>query len=711
MKLKLTARYAFIITGIILFVVVVFGALFILQLDRTSQDLRAQSTDALKRSLTDAIERRGGEIASILAQRVVNPMYALDMQTMRDMLNETLAIDGVESAVLVDNNNRIVHDGSAQVMAFGQQLALDDSSHGQTEYHISAPIELSRQALGNVHLVMTLVPAIKQSQAINRELQITSAKDRRGVVTDVVGYAVIMLLAGLFVAWLIARNFAKPILELADYARAVGQGLSERPPGRDRGDEIGLLASRLEQMNKNLSQTSGEANYLAYHDSLTRLPNRAHLKRSLSEAIERSSNEGTSLALFFIDLDDFKKVNDTLGHEAGDEFLIEIADRLIEMVNHWNASHDSRASLSRLGGDEFTIAITQVNDRRHAEKMALAVIESLREPISIGDQAFKIGASVGITMSPADSDDLNTMLRYADRAMYRAKQEGRNTFRFFEKTRDGTATRESSLETDLENVLSDRGLTLHYQPIVDAKNGTVVAVEAFARWHHPVLGYVQPSRFVQLAEQTGRIETLDRFVINQLVNDLRAIQEAGFTGLQASANVASMHLDSAALFASLESALETTGVDGKQVRLEVREKSVMRHLEYASTNMHRLRDLGVSIWIDNFGTRITTLKHIDMLPVSGIKIDSQFIDGISQGSNPKIVTQAITDMCHNMQLPVVAEAVELPEQLEFLQEIGCDFAQGYLFARPMPLQELLSYLAQHCKRTDGEIIVLRDHFR
>ena len=710
MRLRLTAHYALIITGTVLSVVCIFGLLFAWQMQRTGDELREQSAVALKENLTAAIETRGEDIAQLLAQRLVNSLYQLDMLSMREALQETLDIDGVNSVVVVGADLRIIHDGSEHVARFGESFDAARRGRDPMVAHIDVPIELGEQQLGAVHLDMALSPAIREGQAIDRELRVLQVEHMQSAVRNLVGYGVLMLAGALILALIIARHFAKPILALADYARAVGQGRSEQLPARERSDEIGLLAGSLEQMSRDLSQTSGEAAYLAYHDSLTRLPNRAHLKRSLKDAIERCALEGTSLALLFIDLDDFKKVNDTLGHEAGDTFLVQVADRLTAMVNSWNAGHKCRASLSRLGGDEFTIAITHVEDRRQTEAVASAVIECLREPIVVNDQAFKIGASVGATMCPADSDDLNTLLRYADRAMYRAKQQGRNTYRFFDRARDGTATRESSLETDLEQILTDRGLTLHYQPIVNAGTGEVIAVEALARWHHPVLGYVQPSRFVQLAEQTGRIEHLDRSVISQLVEDMVEIRAAGFTTLQAAANVASMHLDNATLIAHVETTLKEHDIEGDTIRLEVREKSVMRHLEFAAANMRRLRELGINIWIDNFGTRIATLKHIDMLPVSGIKIDGQFIDGISQGNNPRIVTQAITDMCHNMRLPVIAEAVEHPEQLDFLRDIGCDYAQGYLFARPMPLQELLSYLDQHCQRNDGDIIVLQDHF-
>ncbi|MFK8052849.1 MAG: putative bifunctional diguanylate cyclase/phosphodiesterase [Woeseiaceae bacterium] len=712
MKLKLTARYALVITSTVLVVVATFGALFVHQLEQTGEDLRNESASALQRSLTEQITVRGDDIGAIVAQRSVNALYALDMREMREIINETMQIDGVESVVILDDQSNIVHDGSAHVASYGQALTMPqgDSNDDPEQQHMMTPIFLGEQKLGSVHLMMSLTPALVQGQAINRELAKLSAQHRRDAIKHVIGYAVLTLLAGLLLAWIAARHFARPILALASYARASGQGQTAALPAKGRGDEIGWLAGSIEQMRRDLTQSSGEAAYLAYHDSLTRLPNRAFLKRHLTESIDRSQRDGGMVALLFIDLDDFKKVNDTLGHEAGDAFLIEVADRLTAMVNQYNAKKICRTSLARLGGDEFTITMTHIDGKQPAEAIANAVIECLREPIIIDNQSFKIGASVGITLCPTDSDDLNTLLRYADRAMYRAKQDGRNTFRFFERGRDGTATRESSLETDLEQVLFDRGLDLHYQPIVDSKDGTVVAVEAFARWHHPVLGYVQPSRFVQLAEQTGRIEHLDKFVIHQLIKDLNAIREAGFTKLQAAANVASLHLNNAALFGQVEAALEQYGLDGHLIRLEVREKTVMRHLEHAATNIQRLRDLGVSIWIDNFGTRIATLKHIDMLPVSGIKIDSEFIDGISQGENARIVTQAITDMCHNMHLPVVAEAVEHPEQLEFLREIGCDYAQGYLFARPMPLKELLEYLNQHCKRGDDKVLILKDHF-
>ncbi|MEM7612614.1 MAG: EAL domain-containing protein [Pseudomonadota bacterium] len=713
-RLGLTARYALMINGTMLAVIIVLGALFVIKLQSTSHDIREQSTAALHSSLTQQIDQYGQSITDVLAERMVNPLYALDMRALLIRLQETQDMQGVAYAFVVDNDNNVVHDGTSHIETYGRPLQVAILQlHADLElvgvHEVRTPIALAGEQLGAIHIGVSLQSAMAEGMAIDNQLATLMNSRIRDVVVEVIGYSLVMLILGLLLATVIARRFARPIRQLADYARDVGHGRRDAPPARERADEIGMLAQSLGAMSEDLRLSAGEAEYLAYHDSLTRLPNRAQLKRTLRESIARSKVDEQMLALLFIDLDEFKQVNDTLGHEAGDEFLTVVASRLTDCLSVWNDANDSGATLARLGGDEFTVVMRHVRDAAETEKLAAAILRTLSEPIEAKGHAFAIGASIGITLSPRDGDDLNVLLRNADRAMYRAKERGRNTYCQFDKSMDGTATRQLSLEADLRDVLNNHDLKLEYQPIVRAATGEVVAVEALCRWHHPVLGYVQPSRFVQLAEQSGQIEHLDQFVISQLTADLRDLNDAGFTRLEAAANIASLHHKDPMIIEHIAERLDHHNLHGSRLRIEVREKSIMRHLERAALATGKLADLGVAIWIDDFGTRIATLKHIDVLPISGIKIHSDFVDGISTGKNQRIVAQAITDMCHNLDLPVIAEGVEHQPQLEYLQAINCDYAQGYLFARPMPLEALISYMKRQQKGNDEGLVVLREH--
>lgn len=713
-QLNLTARYALIINGTMLMVIVLLGVLFVHKLNATSERLRDYSATELRQSLIGQIEQNGQSVANVLAERLVNPLYALDMRRIRELLLEAEQQPGIEYALVVGQDNRVVHDGTMHIATYGEPLpwpdeAAETQSDEASMKRISAPIALAGEMLGSVHIGLSLDMAVEQSRAMETRLAGQLDGSARNVVMQIGAWSLFLFLVGLAAATVISRRFAAPIRELAEYAREVGRGLRASPPSMDRSDEIGLLAKSLDAMSQDLRLSAGEADYLAYHDSLTRLPNRAQLRRSLREAIDSAQRTGESLALLFVDLDEFKQVNDTLGHEAGDEILTAVAGRLADTLGEWNASNGGGASLARLGGDEFTVLQRGVEHVASTEQLASSILQTLKEPVSSGEHSFAVGASIGITTCPADGNDFNMLLRNADRAMYRAKQQGRNTFCHYHRSMDGTATRQLSLEVDLRDALDNNSLSLVYQPIVVAETGEVVAIEALCRWHHPVLGFVQPSRFVQLAEQSGQIEHLDQFVISQLTQDMRMLYDSGFTRLQAAANIASLHLRRPLIVEHIAERLAYHGIDGSMLRVEVHEKSIMRHLERASIAAAGLREHGVSIWIDDFGTRISTIKHIDALPIAGIKIHSDFVDGISAGKNQRVVAKAITEMCHNIGLPVVAEGVEHQPQLEYLQQIGCDFAQGYLFARPMPIDELMAYLRRHRKNDDGSLVLLSDH--
>ncbi len=710
-RLNLTVRYALIINGTMLAVIVLLGVLFMHKLAQNSETIREFSTEELRASLIGEIEKNGHSIADVLAERMVNPLYTLDMRRMRELLLEAEGRPGVEYALVTGQDELIVHDGSMHIGTYGQPLSWSASGGEVDEAirRISAPIDMAGENLGSVHIGLSLQSAFAQSRAMEERLSTQLDGSARSVMLQIALWSSLLFLAGLAAATIISRRFAAPIRELAEYAREVGKGLRTPPPSMRRRDEIGLLANSLDAMSQDLRISAGEADYLAYHDSLTRLPNRAQLRRTLRDAIESSRTTGERLALLFVDLDQFKQVNDTLGHEAGDEILTAVAGRLADRLSSWNAVNKSSASLARLGGDEFTVLQRHVDDIASTENLASEILATLSEPIESAEHAFAVGASIGITNCPADGNEFNVLLRNADRAMYRAKQQGRNTFCHYHRSMDGTATRELSLEADLRDALDNNGLTLAYQPIVNALTGEAIAVEALCRWHHPVLGFVQPSRFVQLAENSGQIEHLDQFVISQLTRDVCVLRENGFGGLAAAANIASLHLPRPLIVEHIKERLAFHEIDGSKLRIELREKSIMRHLERTSKAASRLRDLGVEIWIDDFGTRISTIKHIDALPIAGIKIHSDFIDGISAGKNERVVAQAITEMCHNIGLPVTAEGVEHQAQLEYLQEIACDFAQGYLFARPVPLDELIAYLRRHRKRDDGRLILLSDH--
>ena len=718
MRLTLGTRYAALISTIILTVVAVLWILYAVQFRGFSAELRAQSAATLRANLIAEIEDRGGVVATVLSERLVNPLYRLDLARLYDLLSEAVALEDVEYAFLVGSDGRVLHDATRQISRFGEAWSVpgDDGAdrgvagavrNAELITELRQPVALAGEELGVLYLGMSLAHISEQTQGIDGALATLLAEhQRRGFITIAI-YSLTLLAAGIGLAFAISGGFARPIRELADFATGIGFGQRGEPPHLERSDEIGLLSNSLQAMSENLRRSSGEAEFLAYHDSLTRLPNRAQLKRYLETAIERALNTERTLALLFVDLDDFKKVNDTLGHEAGDEFLKAFSSRLADTIARRENDEGQRGTIARLGGDEFTIILEDIDSAATAISAAEDVLALLESAFVVSGQPVVVGASIGITICPEHSRDIDALLRYADLAMYRAKEEGRNNYCVYEPSMDGTATKRFSLEADLRRSIQNDQLELYYQPIVEAEGAAVTAVEALCRWRHPVLGEVQPSQFIKLAEDIGEIEHLDRWVITRLTRELSALREAGLGALCVSANLATLHLGRRAIAAHIEERLAEHALPGSSLRIEATEKSIMRNLGRTARAMQALDDLGVSTWIDDFGTRISTLKHIDALPVSGIKIDRDLIQGLADGENQRSVIRAITALAHSHGLSVTAEGIETKEQLDHLREVGCEYAQGYLFGRPMPLEDLMAYLRRQKRDDDGRLVLVR----
>jgi len=469
-KINLGARYSIVISGAILIIVAILSVLQLVQYQNTSEQLRQISSDTMRDNLVNQILQRGESVSSVLVERLVNPVYRLDMLQMYELIDETAKLPGVSYVYLVDTDNRIIHDGTRDVAAYGQRWGTKDvaDTNGEAVFsvpdspealQISNPVSLADTELGVLYLGMSLAPVVEKTAAIDANLGDMLRIHQSNNIKRLIAYSVVLLLAGTLLALMISRLFARPIRQLAQFAVDVGQGQYVQPPHVDRADEIGLLATSLNEMSTNLRQSIGEAEFLAYHDSLTRLPNRAQLKRLLRAAIDVALNDNTSLAILLVDLDDFKNINDTLGHEAGDEFLQAFAHRLSDSL----VGHESQtavvaplrnATLTRLGGDEFTIVLEHVDSNEAAERAASYVLNLLMEPFNIKGHPITVSASIGITFCPEHSDDMSELLRGADIAMYEAKARGGNRYRVYEESMDSNAARQFLFQSGLYKAIT-----------------------------------------------------------------------------------------------------------------------------------------------------------------------------------------------------------------------------------------------------------------
>jgi diguanylate cyclase (GGDEF)-like protein len=436
---------------------------------------------------------------------------------------------------------------------------------------------------------------------------------------------------------------------------------------------------------------------LAFVDSLTGLPNRLSCKERLTQALDDAHRNEKLVAAFFIDLDHFSRINDTLGHEAGDQLLQQVAIRLRSSCRGRDDQVSPAAEMlapevSRLGGDEFTVIMPGLVDAQDAGKLARRILSSLAHPIQVAGQEVFVSASIGIAIYPFDGEDLETLLMHADTAMYKAKEQGGSCYQAFSRSMNAAALHRLTLENDLRRALSRDELQVHYQPIVDAVTGAITSAEALVRWHHPDLGLLLPSEFIPLAEENGLIIPLGEWVMQTACAQNREWQAAGLRAIRIATNLSSRQLKRA-LADSVSRALETTGLDARHLGLDLNEWRVVNHEKEGRVTLQAVGDMGLHLAVDDFGIGYSSFSYLKNFPLDTLKIDRSFVREIVSHPDDAAITTAITAMGHALGLRVIAEGVETEEQRTLLRRQGCDEMQGYLFSRPVPAAEFARLLA------------------
>ncbi|HEX5962380.1 MAG TPA: EAL domain-containing protein [Gemmatimonadales bacterium] len=437
---------------------------------------------------------------------------------------------------------------------------------------------------------------------------------------------------------------------------------------------------------------------LAYYDSLTGLPNRLSYKERLAHALEQASRNQKLVAAFFIDLDHFSRINDTLGHEVGDQLLRHVASRLRSCCREREdevgpAFATLAPEVARLGGDEFTVIMPGLNDPQDAAKLARRLISSFAHPIRVGTHEIFINASIGIAIYPFDGEDLDTLLMHADTAMYKAKEQGGNSYQTYSKSMTTTALQRLTLENDLRRALERGEFEVHYQPIVDAYTGTVVGAEALLRWRHPELGLLLPSEFIPIAEENGLIVPMGEWILQTACLQNRAWQDAGLPRIRVAVNLSSRQLKRR-LSDTISRALQMSGLEPRYLSLELTESVLVSHHKEGTEALHALRAMGLHLAVDDFGTGYSSFSYLKHFPLDTLKIDRSFIREIAIHPDDAAITTAIIAMGHALGLRVIAEGVETEAHLGLLQKQGCDEVQGYLVGRPVPADRFEEHLAR-----------------
>ena len=661
------------------------------------------SGEAIHEASVRSEQRRALAMAQLIADALVNPLYYFDLSLIGETARSALAQPEVAYVLIYDGDGRILHDGSADISRFGQRMgdALATEAITATEPRLqldgsvidaAVPIKLGQERIGGVRVgISLLAPAVFEREA-------AAAVEARGVQLQRRMLAIALaLLGGLLAlvaltAWLISRGLVRPVQRLAHAAHQMAQGnyLVEWPLS-SRSDEIGELEEAFVRMGESVGRHDRDIRRLAFDDSLTGLPNRIAFRETLNTKVQVAERIGGEVALLLVDLDDFKRINDTLGHDAGDEVLKQFGARVRMAVDKVG---QGRAELARFGGDEFVALLSGADVRERAARLAQAFLAELRQPITVGNQSIVLAASAGITLYPQDGAQAATLLKNADIAMYRAKLDGKNCFRFYTRDMDIAVERQMQMEQDLRLALDQGELFVVYQPIYSCEQARIVGAEALVRWKHPHRGMVPPDQFIAVAEQTGQIDAIGRFVLFTACQDAAAWPKHGGEPLFVSVNVSARQLQRGDLPEIVEQALRLSHLAASRLHLELTETTMFSHEAEAIATSIRLRALGAKIWLDDFGTGFSGLSHLRRVPADGVKIDRSFVSDMLDDPDDLALTAAIIAMAHSLGIVVTAEGVETEGQYDALRQRGCDNAQGFWLGRPMGSADLAALLGE-----------------
>jgi diguanylate cyclase (GGDEF)-like protein len=445
-------------------------------------------------------------------------------------------------------------------------------------------------------------------------------------------------------------------------------------------------------------RTEEQIRRLAYCDSLTGIPNRQAFLETLERELHRSKAGNKKFAVLFMDLDAFKRINDTLGHNVGDHLLKIVSDRLRETIRPSDlvSRGDQSNNLARLGGDEFTILIPDLERVENALNVAHRVKEAMRRPFLIEGNEIFVTASIGISLFPEDGDDCNSLLKYADTAMYHAKNCGKNNAKLYSSSLTMQIMSHVKLEVGLRKALRNEELYLLYQPQIDVRSAAIVGVEALVRWRHPERGIISPTEFIPLAEETGLIVPIGEWVLRTACNQAMAWQKVTKRSVRMAVNLSAKQFKDENLTQIVISALHDTGLDPKLLELELTEGTLMDDAKATMATLEQLRGIGVYLSIDDFGTGYSSMNYLKRFDVRALKIDKSFICGLPQDSENAAITRAIIAMAHGLKMVVVAEGVETDAQLVLLEEYGCDMVQGFYLGHPSPHESIALMLQKVC---------------
>lgn len=518
------------------------------------------------------------------------------------------------------------------------------------------------------------------------------------IIIFIMTLSLTLLLSGLVFNFIVNNIAIKPIHKLIYATRLIARGDFKPELTVRSKDELGELALAFRQMGKQLRQTSRRIRQLAYFDPLTQLPNRTTLRETLNRLVNQSERGQWKTAVLFIDLDDFKKVNDRLGHEAGDELLVQISERLKNRLRQADLLFEQSGVtsvdqlISRRGGDEFNAILTNIKAAHDAAVVAERIIQDLNEPFYISKSEIHVGASVGIALFPDDGSDADTLLRNADLAMYEAKGKGKNNYHIFTSAINEQVHKRLELESSLQVALVQNQFRMFYQPKISLVDMRPVGFEALIRWQHPEQGMILPGKFIPVAEESNLIRDIGNWTLGESMQQIQLWENVLPEDVRIAVNVSARQLSQTDLVDQLAMMMEHFSLSPRRLEIELTETSVLQDESMAIRHLHALRELGVEISLDDFGTGYSSLSFLRKLPIDTVKIDKSFTQNMIHNSEARAIVVSLINLCRELKVKTIAEGIETTEQLQFLMEHGCDQGQGFLFSKPLPSHEVMAFL-------------------
>jgi len=644
--------------------------------------------------------------AKMVGENTTAAIVFNDKQGVADVLQAFAYSPDVHAAVIYDTFDNEV----ASYIKKGLDIKINDikklyrddlSSHKNVHMH-----EEAAKLNNKVHIVKDID---FENETVGKLFIQADVSNLYSSILNYLLYTASVALLGLALASLLLlklrKSITSPIYVLTGLMDTVTRenNYSIRSDNRS-DDEIGMLSqyfnkmlARIQLNDEKLAHELKERykaeehlDKLAYYDVVTNLPNRHFFHEHLEKSVARTVTKKHKMALLFLDLDNFKVVNDTLGHKTGDILLKQAASRLSNVLRRDDY-------ICRIGGDEFAIILENVNHSDNITSVAEKCIHALSNPFVFDDNKFYIGVSIGVSICPDDSDTANNLLVNSDIAMYDAKIRGKNNYQFFSTEMNKTYSQKYTIESELRHAIKLNQMELYYQPQFDSQGETITGVEALMRWNHPEKGLVTPDIFIPIAEETGLILPLGEWLISTACEHGNQITGCGSNDVTIAINISGIQIQDNTLVDTIKNALQNSGLNPACLEIELTESTLMENSETVINKLKQLRNLGIHIAIDDFGTGFSSMNYLKSFPINKLKIDKSFISGLPGSSEDMAITRAIIAMAHGLDIKVVAEGVEYKDQAEFLRENDCDVLQGFYFAKPMPFNDFLEQYNQQQK--------------